>query len=180
MLINGIYKDKKGNLLSVGDYIIKEDKIAEKVKLYKLDFNKREAALVMTEIVNAAGIGITESDYDLFGDMFTIPDNCIIDEIIKLDARNPYDAYKEYLKYVSALSDKPINIRLIKKENIELYCTLKTMEAAKVEELEIDNGNGLIDYKYKITREDNCYRIEMENIDGKTKRTEVLLVSMED
>jgi hypothetical protein len=182
LIINGIYKDKNGTPLSIGNFIVKEDSRAENVKLYRIDFSKKEAALILVEIISTQGLGIIETDYDIFGEMFNIPENCVIDSIFKLEAKNQDEAYEKFMLYLSKAANKPINIRLLKKENPELYYTLLTLEAVDVEEVELEREDDLFDSKYIINKEEDIYRVEIEIIYGNTKNaksTKVLYIDMD-
>jgi len=172
-MLDGIYKDKNGNPLKIGDYVVFDDReYNDEIKLLKLDFEVTEAAIVCREIdIHSVE---KKEEYEMLNDTVSLigemsQEGCIY-VFTKLDkATTDKQAYELYKKVVEELEGTLLDMTKLKKTNPRLYYTILAMEAGNVNFLEIEDENQIT---YRIDKESKRYLIAKIKTDGEKETIE--------
>lgn len=182
MKIDCVYRDKNGIPIDMGDYIVYRDsENPDNLYLYKIEFGKKDASIVCKNLRKVHG-SIQVVDYDALMDVVNLymdmSEDGIINGFTKLRASTDEEAYSEYEKMLYAAKSKPLQLSKLRKENPQLYYTIKAMQAGDIDFLEVKDKNELIEWSYEITADESKYYVKETTIDGKEKKVENYVVKI--
>ena len=182
MKIDCVYKDENGTEIKIDDYVVYNDKDdPEKLYLYKIVFGERDGCVICKNLRKING-NIEVIDYDALTDVVNLymdmSEDGKISGFIRLDASSDEEAYAIYENMVYAAARKPLEMSRLRKEDPQLYYTIKAMQAGGIDWLEVKDRNELIEWSYEITADDNVYYVKETTIDGKEKKVENYVVKI--
>ena len=174
MKIECVYKDETGAQIDIGDYVVYSDSDnPDKLYLYKLEFGRKDACIICKTLKKVNNT-IEVTNYDAMADVVNLYLDMSEDGSIKgftrLNASTDEEAYLIYEKMLNAAAWKPIQLSSLRKENPQLYYTIKAMEAGSIDYLEVEDGNGLTEWSYEITADENKYYVKDTTMAGNSKK----------
>ena len=183
MKIECVYKDETGAQIDIGDYVVYSDSDnPDKLYLYKLEFGRKDACIICKTLKKVNNT-IEVTDYDAMADVVNLYLDMSEDGSIKgftrLNASTDEEAYLIYEEMLYALEWMPIQLSKVRLQNSELYYTIKAMQAGSIDYLEIKDGNGLIEWSYEITADENKYYVKDTTIDGNAKKIKNYVIEVE-
>jgi len=182
MTIDVTYRDENGIPINIGDYIVQRDtEDPNKLYLYKLDFYRKDATIICKSLRKVKG-EVQIVDYDALTDIvnlyYDMSEEGNIKGFTKIKASTYEEAYSEYEKMLTAAESKPLQLFRLRKENPQLYYTIKAMQAGDIDWLEVNDKNELIEWSYEITADESKYYVKETTIDGKEKKVENYVVKI--